>query len=109
MGTCTLAHALTDHATRRSTVLPTDTLLRYRDGQPLTYRRYDHLWYRLGRERPWIATHGVSTHWLRHTTLTWVERHFGYGIARSYADHTDTTGTATTTYIKRPCRTSPPP
>lgn len=30
----------------------------------------------------------------------WVERHFGYGIARSYAGHTDTTGAAATTYIK---------
>jgi hypothetical protein len=37
---------------------------------------------------------------LRHTTLTWVERHFGYGIARAYAGHTDSTGPATTTYIK---------
>jgi hypothetical protein len=52
------------------------------------------------RRAPWIATHGISTHWLRHTTLTWVERHFGYGIARAYAGHTDSTGAATTTYIK---------
>ena len=29
-----------------------------------------------------------------------MERHFGYGIARAYAGHTDTTGAATTTYIK---------
>jgi site-specific recombinase XerD len=95
-----LTQALAEHATCRGTVLPTDTLLRYRDGQPLTYRRYDHLWHRLGNELPWVATQGVSTHWLRHTTLTWVERHFGYGIARSYAGHTDSTGAATTTYIK---------
>jgi len=47
-----------------------------------------------------VANQGISTHWLRHTTLTWVERHFGYGIARAYAGHTDTTGAATTTYIK---------
>jgi hypothetical protein len=43
----------------------------------------------------------MSTHWLRHTTLTWVERHFGYGIARAYVGHTPTPpGPATTTYIK---------
>jgi hypothetical protein len=42
----------------------------------------------------------VSTHWLRHTTLTWVERNFSYGIARAYAGHTDNAGPATTTYIK---------
>lgn len=25
----------------------------------------------------------ISSHWLRYTTLTWVERHFGYGVARA--------------------------
>ncbi|MGC4795716.1 hypothetical protein ACLQ3H_16585 [Micromonospora saelicesensis] len=44
--------------------------------------------------------HGISTHWLRHTTLNWVERYFGYGIARAYAGHTDSPGSSTTTYIK---------
>jgi integrase len=87
----TLATCLVDHAA----ALPTDPLLRYRDGRPLTSRRYDHLWRRLGAQLPWVAAQGVSTHWLRHTTLTWIERHFGYGIARAYAGHTDTT-----TYIK---------
>jgi hypothetical protein len=47
------------------------------------------------RERYRMLTPAV-----RHTTLTRVERHFGYGIARAYAGHTDTTGPATTTYIK---------
>jgi integrase len=95
-----LANCLVDHAAARGAVLPADPLLRYRQGRPLTSRRYDHLWKRLGERLPWIATQGISTHWLRHTTLTWVERHHGYGIARAYAGHTDTTGPATTTYIK---------
>ncbi|GAB3890382.1 hypothetical protein GCM10029964_061810 [Kibdelosporangium lantanae] len=95
-----LTLALADHAACRGAVLPTDALLRYRDGHPCTTRRYDHLWHRIGQHVPWVATHGISTHWLRHTTLTWVERHYGYGIARAYAGHTDTTGPATTTYIK---------
>jgi hypothetical protein len=47
-----------------------------------------------------VAAQGVSIHWLRLTTLTWVERHFGYGTARAYAGHTDATGPATATYIK---------
>ena len=93
-------HCLADHATARRTILPTDPLLHYRDGHSLTSRRYDLLWRRLGEHLPWIAAQGISTHWLRHTTLTWVERHFGYGIARAYAGHTDSTGPATTTYIK---------
>ncbi|MEV4496146.1 hypothetical protein AB0J84_10620 [Micromonospora arborensis] len=29
-----------------------------------------------------------------------MERHFGYGIARAYAGHTDSPGSSTTTYIK---------
>lgn len=41
----------------------------------------------------------AKAHWLRHTTLTWVERHFDYRIARACAGHTDNTGPATTTYI----------
>src|SRR6202035_5473193 len=28
-------------------------------------------------------------HWIRHTILTWVERNFGYAVARVYAGHTD--------------------
>jgi hypothetical protein len=78
---------------------------RFRHGQALTSRRYDHLWHRLGQELPWVAAQGISTHWLRHTTLTWVERHVGYGNARAYAGHTDTTGPATTTYIKADLQT----
>jgi hypothetical protein len=49
---------------------------------------------------PWTAAQGVTTHWLRHTTIAWVERHFGYGIARAYAGHTDTHGASTTTSIR---------
>jgi integrase/recombinase XerC len=76
-------------------------LLRYRDGRPLTTRRYDHLWLRIGKHLPWVTTQQVSTHWLRHTTLTWVERHFGYAVARAYAGH-DGRGDAgtTSTYIR---------
>ncbi|MFD2415433.1 hypothetical protein [Amycolatopsis pigmentata] len=58
----------------------TGQLLRYRTGQPITRRRYDHLWTRLGTHLPWVATQQISTHWLRPTTLTWVERNFGYVI-----------------------------
>jgi len=98
--TLDLAQRLAEHARARGAVLPSDKLLRYRDGQPLTSRRYDQLYKRIGAQVPWVAMLGVSTHWLRHTTLTWVERHFGYGVARAYAGHTDSTGPATTTYIK---------
>jgi integrase/recombinase XerC len=64
-----------------------ERLLRAAGGRPITARRYDHLWSRLGRHLPWVAAQQISTHWLRHTTLTWVERNFGHAIARAYAGH----------------------
>ncbi|MFI5956401.1 tyrosine recombinase XerC [Cryptosporangium sp. NPDC051539] len=95
-----LATRLAEHAQVRGGAIPTDSVLRYRNGSALTSRRYDNLWHRIGVQLPWVAAQGISTHWLRHTTLTWIERHFGYGIARAYAGHTDSQGAATTTYIK---------
>lgn len=80
---------------------PATPLLRYRSGQPITYRRYDHLWQRIGKHLPWVAAQQISTHWLRHTTLTWVERNFGYALARAYAGHTDSGGGGVTaTYVR---------
>lgn len=89
------AHARERHA-------PSGTpLLRYRNGTPITHRRYDNLWVRLGKHLPWVASEQISTHWLRHTTLTWVERHFGYAVANAYAGHTDTRDAGSTaTYIR---------
>jgi hypothetical protein len=79
----------------------TGQLLRYRDGRAITYRRYDHLRTRIGRHLPWVATQQISTHWLRHTTLTWVERNFGYAVARAYAGHNDNRSAGTTaTYVR---------
>jgi integrase/recombinase XerC len=77
-------------------------LLRYADGRPITSRRYDHLWVRLGRHLPWVRTQQISIHWLRHTTLTWVERNYGYAVARAYAGHTDSGGdtAATSSYVR---------
>jgi integrase/recombinase XerC len=77
-------------------------LLRYPNGQPITSRRYDHLWTRIGNHLPWARTQQISTHWIRHTTLTWVERTFGYAIARAYAGHTGTSGDTgiTSTYVR---------
>ena len=57
---------------------------------------------RIGRHLPWVATQGISTHWIRHTILTWVERNFGYAVARAYAGHTDggSEAGATATYVR---------
>lgn len=104
-----LAACLADHAAARGVALPTDPLLRYRNGRPLTRRRYENLWERLGDRLPWVAAQGISTHWLRHTTLTWIERHHGYAVARAYAGRTDSTGPPPPPTSKPACKKSPPP
>ncbi|MEV6557544.1 site-specific integrase [Nocardia sp. NPDC051756] len=96
----TLMDQLITH--RRRSADPTSQLLRYKNGRPITRRRYDHLWDRVGRSLPWVATQGVTTHWIRYTTLTFVERNFGYAVARAFAAHADPTGKsgATLTYVR---------
>ena len=97
----TLMAHLQQHAGERHAVR-TEQLLRYASGRPITRRRYDHLWVRLGKALPWVAAQQISTHWLRHTTLTWVERSFGFAVAHAYAGHTDGggDGSSTSTYVR---------
>jgi integrase len=96
-----LMAALLGHAGERHAP-PDGQLLRYRNGRRITYRRYDHLWQRLGRYLPWVRAQQISSHWIRYTTLTWVERNFGYAVAKAYAGHTDTGSDAgaTATYVR---------
>jgi integrase/recombinase XerC len=62
----TLMTHLQHHAEQRHA--PRDgQLLRYTNGKPITRRRYDHLWNRIGQHLPWVATQQISTHWLRAT------------------------------------------
>ncbi|MEV6135232.1 site-specific integrase [Nocardia sp. NPDC051990] len=82
----TLMRALCRHAEQRGAA-PNEQLLRTRNGKPITRRRYNHLFERLGRYLPGVTTHGISIHWLRHTTTTWVERRYGAAIAREFARH----------------------
>jgi site-specific recombinase XerD len=97
----TLMARLIEHGQDRHAP-PDGQLLRYASGRPITSRRYDYLWARLGRHLPWVRTQQVSMHWIRHTTLTWVERNFGIAVAHAYAGHTDGSGDtgATSTYVR---------
>jgi hypothetical protein len=83
----TLMTHLLAHAESRGGLRSGERLLRYPDGTAITSRRYDHLWKRLGEHLPWVETQHVSTHWIRHTVLTWVERRFGFAVAEAYAGH----------------------
>ncbi|WP_307797918.1 tyrosine-type recombinase/integrase [Actinoplanes flavus] len=91
----TLAAALATHFSERGDGNPASQILRYRNGRPVGKRRYDNLWNRIRSYLPWADSHQVSAHWLRHTTLTWVERHFGQSIAHRYAGHADPSRQAT--------------
>jgi integrase len=99
----TLMRHLQAHAVERGAT-GEQPLFRTVRGDPVTRRRYDYLWRRVREALPWAQAAQVSTHWLRHTTLTWVERRFGYAVARAYAGHTDTgpgSGVGTTaTYVR---------
>ena len=93
------------HTESRDGLESGERLLRYPDGRPITYRRYDHLWKRLGEHLPWVETQHVSTHWIRHTILTWVERRFGFAVAQAYAGHEESSRGpramgATGTYVR---------
>ena len=65
----TLMGRLTEHGQQHHAP-PDGQLLRYASGRPITYRRYDHLWTRIGTHLPWVRTQQISIHWIRHTTLT---------------------------------------
>lgn len=95
----TLMRHLVQHAAERGGPR-SGQLLRYRNGKPITTRRFDHLWTRVGEVLPWVATQGISTHWIRHTTLTWVERTFSYAVAAKYGGHRGKARGTTHTYVK---------
>ena len=61
----TLMGRLVEHGWERHAP-PDGQLLRYANGRPITSRRYDHLWTRLGRQLPWVRTQQISSHWIRH-------------------------------------------
>lgn len=98
-----LTNHLLHHIKSRGGTDTTTKLLRYRNGRPMGRRRFDYLSERLRDYLPWANTIQFSIHWLRHTTLTWVEREYSYAVARAYAGHGQravTSTEATFTYVR---------
>jgi integrase len=62
----TLMAHLIAHAESRGGLSSGQRLLRYASGRPISARRYDYLWGRLGEQLPWVKTQQVSMHWIRH-------------------------------------------
>lgn len=97
----TLMTHLIRHAHDRGVTGPAEQLLRRRNGKPITRARYTTLWGRVRGHLPWADRQLISAHWIRHTTLTWVERNFGHAIARAFAGHTDHYNDGSThTYVR---------
>ncbi|GAA3663729.1 hypothetical protein GCM10022267_57430 [Lentzea roselyniae] len=98
----TLMLALLDHAHERGVRDRTSPLLRFPDGRPLTRARHRRLWNRMRKHVKAVDEESISTHWLRHTTLTWVERNFGTAVAIAYAGHSQWNlwRGSTTIYVK---------
>ncbi|WP_039798418.1 tyrosine-type recombinase/integrase [Nocardia araoensis] len=96
-----LMNKLIQHIDTRGGPAATEKLLRYRNGRPITARRYDYLTQRVKQHLAWAQRLQVSIHWVRHTTLTYVEREFGEAVARAYAGHAEIhSTTATPIYTK---------
>ncbi|WP_280385707.1 tyrosine-type recombinase/integrase [Nocardia wallacei] len=84
-----LMQRLLEHALNRGGRDATDRVLRYRNLRPIGISRYTYLTNRLYEHLPWAARLQISAHWVRHTTLTFVDREFGPAVAHAYAGHTD--------------------
>jgi integrase len=69
------------------------------DGGHLSDRWFDGFAQRLQR-RSWARELGVSAHWVRHTTLTDIERLAGLRVAGAFAGHSDTRFGVTGGYTK---------
>ncbi|MBF6302930.1 site-specific integrase [Nocardia amamiensis] len=74
---------------RPITAKANERLLRYRNGDPISTMRFNTIWNQIGQQLTWVKQQGITCHWLRHTTLTWVERNFGHAVAKAYAGHAD--------------------
>ncbi|MET9031122.1 site-specific integrase [Nocardia sp. NPDC004168] len=98
----TLMRKILQHIEARGGADATRHVLRYRDGRPVGVARLNNLFERIKKFLPWASSIGVSAHWIRHTTLTFVEREFGMAVSSAYAGHQDRPGPGpiTLTYTK---------
>jgi len=97
--TLELADKLLEFAALRGSTSPDSPVFRYLPNSngyasPLTAKRFETLWKRIRAALPWAAKKGVSSHWVRHTTITWIDRAFNPTIAQAFAGHAPASTTA---------------
>ena len=88
------------HAVSRGAQSPTDAVFRYKNGRPLSRRRFNTLFDRLDKHTAWSEPLDVGPHWIRHTTLDDVRRVADVRVAQSYAGHRDEASGAIGRYTK---------
>ena len=98
-----LMESLIGFAKSRGATQLSDSVFRYLPNKaglssPLTSKRFETLWKRLGKSLPWVSAQSISGHYLCHTVLTWVDRTSGHSVARAYAGHS--AGDTTDSYTK---------
>jgi site-specific recombinase XerD len=76
-----------------------DRVLHRKGGGHLNDKWFEGFGHRI-QQLAWAAELGVTAHWLRHTTLTDVERLAGVRVAGAYAGHSDTSFGVTGRYTK---------
>ncbi|HCB03186.1 MAG TPA: tyrosine-type recombinase/integrase [Nocardioides sp.] len=84
-----LLERLRGHALSRGAQRPGDAVLRYKDGHPLTRRRFNTIFDRVDRTCGWTEPLDVGAHWIRHTTLADIAAVSGLRVAEKFAGHTD--------------------
>lgn len=93
--TLELATSLKELAKERGAIQPSDSVFRYGEqsksaNQPMTSRRIDTMWARLRKELPWLEERNVSSHSIRRSILTLVERRTSTAVTRAFAGHGQT-------------------
>jgi site-specific recombinase XerD len=88
---------LTAHSARRHAGC--EVVLHRSDGGHLNDKWFEGFARRI-QHPPWAAELGVSAHWIRHTTITDIERIAGVRVAGAYAGHANGTFGVTGTYTK---------
>jgi site-specific recombinase XerD len=74
-------------AVSRGAMAGHDNVFRYRNGNPLTRRRFNSLFDRVDRHTSFTEALDVSAHWIRHTTLADIAAASDLRVATAFAGH----------------------
>jgi site-specific recombinase XerD len=84
---CLVVTDLLTFAASRGSARPTDPVFRYRNGDPLTRRRFSSLFDRVDRHTTFSEPLDVSARWIRHTTLADIAAVSDLRVAAAFAGH----------------------